>query len=395
MIFNFNILMISMVANILKLIRSGNMMFIVVFILFIINGMYFLIGKYLIDDRCAFSQRTQEVINKTIPGLNLSQQLVFNLTEIRRFQLREIIFRETEFDNQHKQKVLIKENEEIFIQYKKLVESPEEMVVLTSLKESWRSYLAMSSLAESLLENGEEEKGRNVLLHDSLVYLIYFERENQRLIEINNNYVTSFSLGIVSNEAQIIKLFYIIMVINLLFQGFILIIILKQYQTNTKAMSDANIDPLTNLFNRRKVLSEWSRLSPADNKVVIIGDIDHFKHVNDTYGHNVGDFILMEVANLLRQGSRGTDLVARIGGEEFVIIANKTMLDEAYIMVERIRKTIEHTPFIYHSGVVVNITVSFGLSLCVNNVSTFEQALSLADKKLYQSKNEGRNRTSC
>lgn len=386
--------MVFMEANVLKFIRSGNKLFIVISTLFIINGMYFLIGKYLIDDRYAFSQRTQEVINKTIPGLNLSQQLVFNLTEIRRLQLRKIIFRDTELDNQHKQKMLIKENEEIFIQYEKLVESTEEMVLLTSLKERWKSYLAFSSIAESLLEKGEEEKAKDIILHDALVYLISFEKENKELIAINNNYITSFSLGIVSNEAQTLKFFYMIMVVNWLFQGVIFIILSKQYQTNTKAMSDANIDPLTNLFNRRKVLSEWSRLSPADNKVVIIGDIDHFKHVNDTYGHNVGDFILMEIAKLLRQGSRSTDLVARVGGEEFAIIANKTTLDEAYIMVERIRKTIEHTPFIYHSGVVVNITISFGLSLCVNKESTFEDALSLADKKLYQSKNEGRNRTS-
>ncbi|EKN6177458.1 diguanylate cyclase [Yersinia sp. 22-579] len=385
-----------MESNPLALSRPINTRFIVFLSLIIINGVYFVFGKYLIDERYAFSQQTQEVINKTIPGLNLSQQLVFNLTEIRRLQLRAVIYQDTLSDEQYtqKEKALTKKNDDIFIQYEKLIESPEEMVLFTRLKENWRAYLSMSQIATNLLVKGEKEKGRDVLLQSALTYLVAFERDNQELIGINNSYIASFSLGIVSTEAQTLKWFYIIMVINWLFQAILLIVLSKQYQTNTKAISDANIDPLTNLFNRRKILSEWNRLSPTDSKVIIIGDIDHFKHVNDTYGHNVGDFILIEVAKLLQQGSRGTDLVARVGGEEFAIIANNTTLEEAFIMVERIRKTIECTPFIYHSGAVINITISFGLSLCVNNDSSFEHALSLADKKLYQSKNEGRNKTS-
>jgi diguanylate cyclase (GGDEF)-like protein len=358
--------------------------------------MYFFIGKYFIDGRTSFSQRTQEVINKTIPGLNLSRKLIFNLTEIRRLQLRGVIFRGSEYSYRYSQKeiMLIKENEDIFVHYKKLIESQEEGFLFTRLKKSWKSYLDISILAASLFERGEKEKARDVLLYDALIYLVSFEEESQGLIAINNNYITSFSVGIVSNETQTMKLFYIIIFITSLFQLAIIIIISKQYQTNAKAISDANIDPLTNLFNRRKILSEWDSLSLTDNKVVILGDIDHFKYVNDTYGHHVGDFILIEVATLLQQGCRGIDLVARIGGEEFAIIANQITLEEAYIMTERIRKNIERTSFTHHSGIVINITASFGLSLSANNKSTFEHVLSLADNKLYLSKNEGRNRTS-
>lgn len=103
-------------------------------------------------------------------------------------------------------------------------------------------------------------------------------------------------------------------------------------------MNDANTDPLTNLFNRRKLLSEWHNKSSFNNKIVILGDIDNFKKVNDHHGHNIGDFILIEVANLLREGCRSSDVVARIGGEEFAIVATKISLEEAYLMVERIRK---------------------------------------------------------
>ncbi|WP_449547583.1 diguanylate cyclase [Lelliottia amnigena] len=379
---------------ILKFIRYGNDLYVVIIILFIINGLFFSIGKFAVDDRSYFSQRTQEVINKTIPGLDLSWQLASNLMEIRRLQLRWVISKENEQDNKHKQKALITENEEIFIKYDALVESSEEMFVFTSLKETWKDYLDVSSLAEDLFDKGEKEKSKDVLLHDSLVFITAFEKKIKQLAAVNNSYMNSFSLKVASNEAQALCYFYYIMIINFILQCVMFVVFSKQYKINTKALNEANIDPLTNLFNRRKVLSEWSRLSPAENKAFIIGDIDHFKHVNDTYGHNVGDFILMEIAKLLRQGSRDTDLVARIGGEEFAIIANDTTMDEAYNMAERIRKTIEHTPFIYHSGIVIKITISFGLSLCVNNESSFEDALSLADKKLYQSKNEGRNRTS-
>lgn len=358
----------------------------------IINGGYFFIGKYFIDERDDFLQKTQVVINKTIPALNLSQQLIFNLTEVRRLHLNAIVSKEIGYGLEYlkKEEALISENESILAQYAVLSESPEETAILASLKESWKDYLSKSRTAISLLKSGEKEKARDIILYESLVYLITFEHYNQELMEMNNSYITSFSLGTISNQSLTMKLFNVIMALNILFQSIIFTVISKQYRTNTKAIDDANIDPLTNLFNRRKVLSEWRG---KNNKVLILGDIDHFKRVNDTYGHHIGDFILIEIAKVLQQGSSSTDLVARIGGEEFVIITSKNTLEEAYDMAEKIRKTVEHTSFTHHSGVTIDITISFGLGVCVHNDSPFEETLSLADQKLYQAKKEGRNKT--
>lgn len=161
-------------------------------------------------------------------------------------------------------------------------------------------------------------------------------------------------------------------------------------KSNTILKNKAEIDPLTKLYNRNTALEAVQSKTNCTKLGLIIIDIDHFKMVNDTYGHNTGDEVLKELAHILSKSIRKNDLVARWGGEEFILLIPNTSLIEAESIAEKLRLQIEK----YSFPIVKNITASFGVSLCESPEQTFNELFECADKALYQAKNLGRNRVS-
>lgn len=159
----------------------------------------------------------------------------------------------------------------------------------------------------------------------------------------------------------------------------------------------AYYDPLTDLPNRRlleklikRELASMQRY--GQETVIIMLDVDDFKQINDTYGHQVGDSILMQLADLLKNNVRETDTVARFGGEEFIILMPNTSVEEGYIFAERIRKIIMEKVFSIGSD-TLQITSSFGVSSMGDiNSQNLEDYYLLADKALYLAKQSGKNR---
>lgn len=164
--------------------------------------------------------------------------------------------------------------------------------------------------------------------------------------------------------------------------------------SRTKYLSQT--DELTGLSNRRCFDSsyekEFLRAQRYKNKLTLVMfDIDHFKTVNDTYGHQCGDYILKAVSNAALQTFRKTDTVFRYGGEEFVVILTETDIEQSVIPLERFRKTVE-TLALEYQGQRVNITVSIGACQLTEEIKTKEELLEKADNALYEGKNNGRNR---
>jgi diguanylate cyclase (GGDEF)-like protein len=160
----------------------------------------------------------------------------------------------------------------------------------------------------------------------------------------------------------------------------------------------AMLDPLTNLPNRRQLnadiaetLSSWP--SESRHAVVAMIDIDHFKHLNDDFGHRVGDVTLQKVASVMRHSIRDSDRIYRYGGEEFVVIFADAHAAEAQLLAERLRKAVAETPL---SGdklePVGPVTISIGLSLMPEHGTDFNSLIELADRAMYRAKDAGRNR---
>ncbi|MBO9193917.1 MULTISPECIES: PleD family two-component system response regulator [unclassified Rhizobium] len=157
-------------------------------------------------------------------------------------------------------------------------------------------------------------------------------------------------------------------------------------------------DPLTGLSNRRYLDNHISTLfnrSMARGRPlsVLIADIDRFKQINDTHGHDAGDDILREFANRVRSTVRGADLACRYGGEEFVVVMPDTSPEIAASVAERLRGVIESVPFVVRgTGQELQVTASFGIASRTPQVITPGHLLKQADVALYEAKNGGRNR---
>lgn len=175
---------------------------------------------------------------------------------------------------------------------------------------------------------------------------------------------------------------------------------------NKSQLQDANMklerlsrtDRLTQLFNRgyweECLHAEYHRFNRYHQPVsLLIFDIDHFKKINDTYGHPAGDEVIRQVAEAMRSLVRNTDIPGRYGGEEFVCLLPDTPGDGAMILAERIRTHIERL-LVMHEGREIRFTVSLGVAELVDGVASAGTWLELADKMLYQSKHGGRNQSS-
>jgi diguanylate cyclase (GGDEF)-like protein len=150
----------------------------------------------------------------------------------------------------------------------------------------------------------------------------------------------------------------------------------------------ANTDYLTNLPNRRLVEKRLSENSSREMEFsVIIFDVDHFKKINDFYGHDIGDQVLKEFASLIQENIRDKDIVGRWGGEEFVIIANDLNAKQAVVFSDRLRKLIEDTTFSHKE----KVTASFGVAE-YRPKEKIKDVLKRADIALYMAKENGRNK---
>lgn len=153
-------------------------------------------------------------------------------------------------------------------------------------------------------------------------------------------------------------------------------------------------DPLTGLKNRRYFTSRaheawdsYERYAQAFSLLIV--DIDWFKQINDTYGHHVGDLVLVKVAELLRTNLRNSDVICRWGGEEFLILLPQLNVHECYWVGEKLRKSVEKASF-HCEGYDVNVTITAGIA-DIRESDSVEQCIHAADKKLYKGKADGRN----
>lgn len=163
-----------------------------------------------------------------------------------------------------------------------------------------------------------------------------------------------------------------------------------------RLQKEANHDHLTGLLNRRSfgiLVDKTLALSKRhDYRLSLITyDIDHFKSVNDSYGHDVGDKAIKHISEILMQNTRKSDTVARFGGEEFVIMLPNTNKHDAHILANKIREKIEQSP-LQVDKLILELTISGGVAECEKHDQSIEKTLKRSDDALYQAKNEGRNK---
>lgn len=156
----------------------------------------------------------------------------------------------------------------------------------------------------------------------------------------------------------------------------------------------ASTDPLTGLANRRSFMRFFEQLGMEanldDSSALLMMDIDHFKQVNDCYGHPVGDLVLEAVAKSIRATLRKQDLAGRLGGEEFAVFLANVCPEQALMLAERLRNSIANSYVELDNGQRLSVTISIGV--CMLDGQALPECLVQADQALYAAKEAGRNR---
>ena len=171
---------------------------------------------------------------------------------------------------------------------------------------------------------------------------------------------------------------------------------LKEQHEELKLL--ASTDPMTGLYNRRyfhktsEPLIDLAKRDKTETSIILI-DIDKFKNINDTYGHQVGDNIIISLGKQLENFTRKSDIICRFGGEEFIILLPKTSIDGAAIISEKIRENIQNNIVYLDDNKKLSFTISIGVSKVNNDKDEdIDIAIHRADKALYEAKNSGRNK---
>ncbi len=169
-------------------------------------------------------------------------------------------------------------------------------------------------------------------------------------------------------------------------------------QANKELAVLSQTDGLTQLFNRthwesclKAEYKRWTRSQNVSSLVML--DIDHFKMVNDTYGHTVGDEVIRHISKLIREHVRETDVCGRYGGEEFTILLADTSLKNAYVFAERLRRAVDES-IVKYNDIDLKYTISLGISEIDASIKSHNEWIECADAALYTSKETGRNKVS-
>ncbi|WP_215189804.1 GGDEF domain-containing protein [Exiguobacterium sp. s6] len=224
---------------------------------------------------------------------------------------------------------------------------------------------------------------------------------------ISLGFISLFSLLNVSNYNQIET--YVMTLLAFITigysAGFLLHIVyggIHKIQRSERLISKykeaAFTDALTGLGNRRRFEEEMKRVDEevfngTQDVALLFLDIDHFKSINDTYGHDAGDAILIELGNRLTKTARTDDMVCRNGGEEFSVLLADCTLSQGFVIGKRYLRQIAETPFLLPDGSLIDVTVSIGIaSTSESKIATSSQLIKKADVGLYVAKRSGRNR---
>ncbi|WP_353662020.1 bifunctional diguanylate cyclase/phosphodiesterase [Hydrogenimonas sp. SS33] len=173
----------------------------------------------------------------------------------------------------------------------------------------------------------------------------------------------------------------------------LLLAVLWQSYLNYKVEREKETDPLTGLYNRAYLRKFLKKFDPHSYQVVMM-DIDHFKMINDNYGHKTGDAVLAETARIIRRSIRENDIAIRYGGEEFLLFIEREKENDDFAteVAERIRHNIAEHRFIVEESGVIDVSISGGVTLDTTHFKTPVDAIRHADELLYRAKHEGRNR---
>jgi diguanylate cyclase (GGDEF)-like protein len=334
-------------------------------------------------------------------------------------------------NSQEQEKKLVELNQQQQLSNNKLNEIRRELNEKTiQLKESEEQLLQEHSQLKQLQQQQENAQELidankvNIVEQKQLIKIKqqYLEQQEEELSKLNEDVVSNKillkqQLGELEKQSDVIaakektisgqKLLLTVIGTFALVAMILIYFVFYLYKTRKRANEDltslnkqlyelATTDGMTKLFNRRHFIEsaqvqEKQLKRKKSSYIVLMIDIDHFKNINDSYGHAMGDVAIIYIADILKENLREYDIVGRIGGEEFAMMLPDCKLDVAINIAERLRKRIADSKITFQNN-AINLTVSIGLTSLNSKDKDFNQVLQRADEALYQAKESGRNK---
>ncbi len=341
----------------------------------------------------------QQILNENVESIFIKEAKSFaqNINNNIKTVIKEDPYRE------------LKENQAL----QKKMEHALSIIINDTFKYIFVLYRDSNGNYRYLLDGSKEDKARfNQRLsvdkklwssvYDTKVPLIINQKELDNLwitylkpVVLNNKTVAIIAIDFstqlpqsISNAIEPLNKIFIYIFIAI---GVLIVILIYQSIRSIKIKKESITDPLTQAYNRNYLRDLLSNIDITKYQIMML-DIDHFKQVNDNYGHKAGDYILASSAKIMQNEIRDEDILIRFGGEEFLIFIKKSSVNSylAYNIAQRIRKKIEESRFSYEDK-ELQITISVGVSCQPEHFKTVSLAIKYADEMLYKAKREGRN----
>jgi diguanylate cyclase (GGDEF)-like protein len=269
-----------------------------------------------------------------------------------------------------------------------IVSHDNEIIAASNLEgyDDGKIFRATQLLSREILQSAVTDNGR-LSLGSQYVYVKAFEDIPWKL------YYVKDKLDIYMNALYYVGMMFV--VILLLFR--VKTLIKRLSASRNELEQQALTDPMTKLYNRRYLAEITEHLLGLMRRnrshiTVVMLDIDKFKNINDTYGHQVGDDVIIKLAQTLKKSTRVSDVTCRLGGEEFLILLPETVIEGGYAMAETLRREVEKLSITLDDGTELRFTISLGVAEVNRDDKNFDAAMTRADAALYEAKESGRNR---
>lgn len=373
-------------------INSSNIAYKLIFV-FIILTLCF--GIFSLIQLSNMNKKVQALNSNYFPKSQLSTNLRIDLPRLQRIELRFILSSDS------------KEKQDLYSQSKSVVTdiiillnkyqfhptlTPTEAQHLNSFQENWEKYIELQPLIMNPQQIHTNSELQNTFFIRRLTFYHEMARDVSALMEYNNEAMLQISKQTAQTYKRSKQLILSAMLLSLIVGTTVIVLFQKQLNLQENLQRQAERDELTGLYNRRFLFKQGDILLSNGSKAsIIMADIDHFKAINDRYGHDGGDNALRTLSLHMLRSFRINDIVVRYGGEEFVILLPDTQLFEAKLIAERLRVEAAKLRCQSEDQETFGFTLSLGVVEQHNIYTSLSCLLSEVDKYLYLAKKNGRN----
>ena len=354
---------------------------------------FLLIGNLVYSYYAINNFESKELTLQRISGKLLSHIQNLKLTTLIAAHTGDLTWKNRYIEHKEKANIMLKD-------ISSLVDLGEGLNEIDNIKQNKNNIIKIEDEAYQLISQGRKEEAVNIL--KSWNYI----KNHQELINATEkltNLVNEHVQNNITFRKNIILLTFLILAIlfGILIYAWYKSVKTWRYNIRKRKQKEQEIiylnyhDSLTDLYNRRYFMQTGKQEIERANRYkeplsLMMIDIDHFKNVNDTYGHIAGDKVLKQLSSILKESVRNADIAGRLGGEEFGIILPKSSLDKAKKVAERLRKNIENNTFKYDKA-NISITISIGIAAYKKTNINMDNLIHEADLALYEAKKIGRN----